>query len=188
MHMRGGKRIVGYMARLAGVLPMLGHVQDGRYPGRWRREAASTSHCTTPSVPPRLKVHRGCVKLVKDFAFPFTPMSRKTVLICKRITGFFLALTLSAMAALALPQTQDLRGIVSNSQGNPVADARCTLTGVGLRAEGIVVTTGEHGRFEFPGLQPGQYTVTCTAARHLPVTEEGVKRLQQALPRCEIER
>jgi hypothetical protein len=85
-----------------------------------------------------------------------------------------LALTLSVGAAWALPQTQDLRGVVVSAQGSLLADARCTLTGVGLRTEGIVVTTGERGRFEFSGLQPGQYTLTCAAPRHLPVTEEGI--------------
>ncbi len=89
--------------------------------------------------------------------------------------GLCLAWMLFVLAAQALPQTQDLRGVVSSVRGTPVADARCTLTGVGLRAEGIVVTTGEHGRFEFSGLQAGQYTLACTAVRHLPVTEDGIK-------------
>jgi hypothetical protein len=90
------------------------------------------------------------------------------------MTGLILASTFLAAAAWALPQTQDLRGIVSNSGSAPVADARCTITGVGLRTEGIDVTTDERGRFEFPGLQPGQYTLTCAAPRHLPVTESGI--------------
>jgi len=89
--------------------------------------------------------------------------------------GLILALTLSVVAAWALPQTQDLRGVVVSAQEAPLADAHCTLTGVGLRTEGIVVITGERGRFEFSGLQPGQYTLTCAAPRHLPVTEDNIK-------------
>jgi hypothetical protein len=101
-------------------------------------------------------------------------MPLKSAAISHRIIGLIVASTLFAVAAWALPQTQDLRGIVSNSAGEPLAEARCTLTGVGLRTEGIGVTTEERGRFEFPGLQPGQYTLTCAAPRHLPVTESGI--------------
>ncbi len=79
-----------------------------------------------------------------------------------------------------------------NTKGTPLADARCTLTGVGLRTEGIVLTTGEFGRFEFSGLQQGQYTLTCAAPGHLPVTEDEIKVgpgnqeiLQVVLPEAE---
>ena len=119
-------------------------------------------------------------------------MPREKVSCSHRMVGLLLALTLSVVAAWALPQTQDLRGVVVSTQGAPLADARCTLKGVGLRTEGIVVTTGERGRFEFPGLQPGQYTLTCAAPRHLPVTEDEIKVgpenqeiLQVVLPEAE---
>src|ERR1019366_3398018 len=102
-------------------------------------------------------------------------MPRENVSCSHRMVGLLLALTLSVVAAWALPQTQDLRGVVVSTQGAPLADARCTLRGVSLRTEGIVVTTGERGRLEFPGLQPGQYSLTCAAPRHLPVTEDGIE-------------
>jgi hypothetical protein len=106
--------------------------------------------------------------------------------------GVFLALTLSAAVAWPLPQTQDLKGIVIGMKGVPVADAHCTLKGGSLAAEGISMTTSERGRFEFPGLQPGQYDLVCAAVGYLPVTQMGIKvgtgnpvDLQVVLPAAE---
>jgi hypothetical protein len=89
--------------------------------------------------------------------------------------GVFLFLAVCAPWGMARPQTQDLRGVVFTSQNAPLPGARCTLTGIGIRTEGIEVTTAERGRFEFSGLQPGQYNVTCVAPQHLPVTEENIQ-------------
>ncbi len=93
----------------------------------------------------------------------------------RRLPGWFLTLALCVAPAWANPQTQDLRGVVFTQQNAPLLGARCTLTGTGLRAEGLVVTTGERGRFEFSGLEPGLYNLTCVAPQHFPVTEEGIK-------------
>lgn len=86
-----------------------------------------------------------------------------------------LACLCGVASAWPLPQTQELKGVVVNVKGSPLADAVCTLKGVGLAAEGIVVTTDEHGRFDFPGLEPGRYTLSCAAVGHIPVTEEGLQ-------------
>src|SRR5208282_739115 len=51
--------------------------------------------------------------------------------------GVFLALVVSISVAWPLPQTQDLKGVVVSAKGSPIADALCTLTGVGLPMEGI---------------------------------------------------
>jgi hypothetical protein len=93
----------------------------------------------------------------------------------RQAPGWFLTLTLCIAPAWANPQTQDLRGVVFTAQGTPLSGARCKLTGRGLRAEGLAVTTGERGRLEFSGLQPGQYNLTCVSPQHIPVTEEGIK-------------
>jgi len=73
----------------------------------------------------------------------------------------------SALAATAQdppPQrTADLRGEVANQQGEPVAGARCTLTGALLASPGISVTSNAKGQFALPGLAPGSYTLTCAA-------------------------
>jgi hypothetical protein len=106
--------------------------------------------------------------------------------------GVFLALLLSGAAAWPLPQMQDLKGVVIGMNGVPLADAHCTLKGGSLATEGIAMTTDERGRFEFPGLQPGQYNLVCAAVGHLPVTEMEIKvgpgspaELQVVLPEAE---
>src|ERR1019366_58978 len=87
-----------------------------------------------------------------------------------RPVEMFLALAVSVAVALAIPQTQDLKGSVTTEAGSPVPAAVCTLKGVGLPAEGIGVTADQRGRFDFPGLQPGQYDLVCTAIGHMPVS------------------
>jgi hypothetical protein len=89
--------------------------------------------------------------------------------------GVVLALAVSVVAAWPLPQMQDLKGVVVSAKGPPIADALCTLKGFGLTAQGIVVTTDERGRFDFPGLRPGTYDLACAAVGHLPVSQEGLK-------------
>ena len=86
-----------------------------------------------------------------------------------------LILSVFTAAAWALPQTQDLQGEVVNAKGLPIAAAICTLRGNRLPVEGIVVTTGERGRFIIPGLVPGEYDLTCAAVDHLPVEQKGLE-------------
>ncbi|HTG59427.1 MAG TPA: carboxypeptidase-like regulatory domain-containing protein, partial [Terriglobia bacterium] len=62
-----------------------------------------------------------------------------------------------------------------NAKGLPIAAAICTLRGNRLPVEGIVVTTGERGRFSVPGLVPGEYDLTCAAVDHLPVEQKGLE-------------
>ena len=86
-----------------------------------------------------------------------------------------LILSVFTAAAWAIPQTQDLQGEVVNAKGLPIAAAICTLRGNRLPVEGIVVTTGERGRFSVPGLVPGEYDLTCAAVDHLPVEQKGLE-------------
>ena len=89
--------------------------------------------------------------------------------------GVVLAVLLFAAVAGAKPQTQDLKGVVANAKGQPVAGAVCTLKGVGLPSEGVVETTDEHGRFAFPSLEAGQYYLSCAAVGYLPVSQDGLQ-------------
>lgn len=81
----------------------------------------------------------------------------------------------SVVVAWTLPQTQDLKGVVVNVKGAPVDAAVCTLTGVGLPAAGISITTDERGKFDFPGLEPGKFDLACTAVGYLPVTQNDIQ-------------
>jgi hypothetical protein len=90
---------------------------------------------------------------------------------------FWVAFVLAgfAVAAWALPQTQELKGEVVSAKGLPIAGAVCTLRGQGLPEEGLPVTTGERGEFDFPGLVPGRYDLACAAVDHLPVMQKGLE-------------
>jgi hypothetical protein len=107
-----------------------------------------------------------------------------------------LALGLSAEFALAsfpapgLPETHELKGEVLDEQNAPISDAICTLEGRILPPEGLRTTTDAKGKFEYPGLLPETYTLTCAAEGFKPlvksdlkVTEGGVPLLQLVLPR-----
>jgi hypothetical protein len=101
--------------------------------------------------------------------------------------GIFLSIALSLCAAA--PETQMLRGEVLGEKNAPIAGASCTLTGPGLPTQGRPRTTGERGGFEFTGLIPGSYDLTCAALGYEPlmkkdieVTEGGAPFIQVVLP------
>lgn len=89
----------------------------------------------------------------------------------------------------ALPDAQVLRGEVVDPNNAPIAGAVCTLAGPTLPEQGRPVTTGERGTFEFTGLIPGSYQLTCAAVGYepvaqneIPVTETQAPTLQVTLP------
>jgi hypothetical protein len=101
--------------------------------------------------------------------------------------GIFLSITLNLSGAA--PETQTLRGEVLGENNAPIGGASCTLTGPGLPTEGRPRTTGERGGFEFTGLVPGSYDLTCAALGYEPlmkkdieVTEGGTPFIQVVLP------
>jgi hypothetical protein len=131
-------------------------------------------------------------RLVRNAQTTVLNMPRQSGVGFNQALGMVVALVVSVAAAWALPPTQDLRGVVVSASGLPVAAALCTLKGAGLPAEGIGVTTNERGEFDFPGLEPGQYDLACTAVGHLPasqndlnVTETKPAALQIVLPEPE---
>ena len=102
-------------------------------------------------------------------------MHRKNLLWSNLLMGLLLALGSAVAAVAAQPPAQDLKGVVVSSKGAPIAAAFCTLTGVGQPVEGIRVTTDERGQFDFPGLEPGEYSLTCAAVGLLPASQSGLK-------------
>lgn len=85
----------------------------------------------------------------------------------------------------ALPRPCDLKGKVVDTQGNALPGAVCTLNAARaglLPAPGLSVTAGEKGGFEFPGLLPGTYDLTCAAVGYLPVEQKGVEVTDEGAP------
>src|SRR5208282_5943994 len=75
----------------------------------------------------------------------------------------------------AVPDTQTLHGEVVDPNSAPIAGAVCTLWGRTLPEEGRPVTTGERGTFEFTGLIPGTYRVTCAAVGYEPISKPEIQ-------------
>lgn len=107
--------------------------------------------------------------------------------------AFFAELAVSP--CVAKPQTQTLKGEVLGANNAPIAGASCTLDGPGLPPEGRPRSTGERGGFEFTGLTPGRYDLTCAALGYEPVIKQNIELgeaespfLQFVLPPEEIVR
>jgi hypothetical protein len=82
----------------------------------------------------------------------------------------------------ALPDTQSLRGKVVDRNGAPIAGAVCTLRGRTTPEQGLPVTTNDRGAFEFTGLIPGTYRVTCAALGFEPIDKTGIQISKSELP------
>jgi hypothetical protein len=81
----------------------------------------------------------------------------------------------AASALAGTPQTQELKGEVSDEAGKPLVGAVCTLTGGPLPDTGLSVATREKGEFSFTGLLPSTYRLTCAAADHEPVMKQDLQ-------------
>ncbi len=84
--------------------------------------------------------------------------------------------------AWPLPQTQDLKGEVVSEKSEAIPGAVCTLNGPALPDQGVTVTAGEKGEFQFPGLVPGTYGLLCAAAGHEAVAQKSLELTEAAAP------
>jgi hypothetical protein len=102
--------------------------------------------------------------------------------------ALLLILGIPFIAQGALPDTQKLSGEVVDPNGAPIAGAVCTLRGRTLPEQGRPVTTGDRGRFEFTGLIPGTYRVTCAAVGYEPVAKPDIEiNLGEAPPALQLQ-
>jgi hypothetical protein len=85
-----------------------------------------------------------------------------------------------------LPAIQTLQGDVRDEKGAPIAGAVCTLTGPALPLQGLTVTTGEDGNFQFSGLVPGTYQLTCAAVTYQPVLQSGLVITASQAPTVDV--
>lgn len=99
----------------------------------------------------------------------------------------WVCLGLAALSTLAVPWTGQLKGEVLSEQKMPVGGAVCSLSGPSLPQQGLQVVTGQSGKFDFPGLFWGSYTVTCAALGYRPLSQTNLKlRPDQTLATVQI--
>ena len=96
------------------------------------------------------------------------------------------AIVLAAgMPARALPApsvTQDLNGRVLDEHNQPITGAVCALNGGMLPSQGLSTKTDEQGRFVFPGIAVGSYTLSCAAVGYEPVVKGDVAVTEESYP------
>ena len=79
-------------------------------------------------------------------------------------------LALALFAAAAAAQNGEIRGVVSDPGARPAPAIR-----VELQPGGFVAQSDAGGRFAFPEVAPGLYTLTAGSADFQPVTIRGVR-------------
>ena len=84
------------------------------------------------------------------------------------------------------PATQALEGDVRDEKGAPIPGAVCTLTGPALPLQGFTVTTGEDGNFQFSGVVPGSYELTCAAVTYQPIVKSGLEVTESQAPAVDV--
>jgi len=95
-------------------------------------------------------------------------------------------LEIAVSLCAAIPPTQTLKGQVLEDKNAPIAGAACTLVGPGLPPEGRTQTTGENGGFEFTGLTPGSYDLTCAALGYEPLIQKDIGIAEGEAPYVQV--
>jgi hypothetical protein len=105
----------------------------------------------------------------------------------KRVGLALLVISSITCTALgAAPDTQTLRGTVTDQNSAPIGGAVCTLRGRTTPEQGRPVTTGDQGTFEFTGLIPGIYRVTCAALGYEPVAQRNIQIGETEAPTLQV--
>ena len=102
------------------------------------------------------------------------PRSNKRRWAVLALTAAFF-LKIAANLCALVPQTQTLKGEVLGDKNAPIEGASCTLVGPGLPAKGRPQTVGEGGGFEFRGLIPGSYDLSCAALGYQPLIKKDIE-------------
>ncbi len=87
---------------------------------------------------------------------------------------------------MGAPQSHDLNGEVLTEKGERIPGAICMLTGGLLPEQGVSATTGEKGGFEFQGVIPGHYTLTCASVGFQPLVKEYMEVTEAEVPFIQV--
>ena len=106
----------------------------------------------------------------------------------RRVAKILSSLVVLCLASVprAFSATQDLKGEVVNEKGEVLAGALCTLRGPVLPEQGLSNTTGEKGGFDFQGLVPGTYELTCAAVTYEPIVRSGIEVTEAQAPFVQV--
>lgn len=96
--------------------------------------------------------------------------------------AILLAVVLPARTLPARSATQDLNGRVLDEHNQPITGAVCTLSGGILPSQGLSASADAQGRFVFPGIAVGSYTLSCAAVGYEPVVKSDVSVTEESYP------
>ncbi len=99
------------------------------------------------------------------------------------LTALLLAASPPEVVARPAPSaTQDLNGTVHNENNQPITGAVCALSGGMLPRQGLSTNADEQGRFVFPGIPVGTYTLSCAAVGYQSVVKSDVDVTEESYP------
>ncbi|HEX8153469.1 MAG TPA: TonB-dependent receptor, partial [Thermoanaerobaculia bacterium] len=101
-----------------------------------------------------------------------------------RVGSFVLVLLLIAGAAVAQEQTAVLQGTVTDASGSALPGV--TVEAVSARGQRFSTTSDSSGRYRFPSLPPGSYTVTGTLSGMEPKTIKNVAVSLGSSPKVDL--
>jgi len=98
--------------------------------------------------------------------------------------GVVVLLLLSAMPLIAQEQTSSIEGSVSDASGAALPGV--TIEAVNARGQKFTVQSDASGRYRFPSIPPGVYTVTGSLSGMEPGSVRGVNAALGATPKADI--
>ena len=86
------------------------------------------------------------------------------------------------LSSLVFPQAQtgSIKGIIYDTDGNPIPGASVTVTSEAIMGTQVYVSTGT-GAYRFPSLPPGLYAVEVELSGFQKVTREGIGKLRETV-------
>lgn len=98
----------------------------------------------------------------------------------RRTLAIFVAVAALAFAAPAFAQTGQVRGVITDAQGNPVDGAKVVLQNADNGAPPMTTKSNKKGEYMQVGLTPGHYKVTVSKG-DLSVTQDVQVHLEMAM-------